>query len=78
MANWMWSEHIEKQIYERELSRKLILSVVDEPDQIVPGRLGRKVYQKVVGDRLVRVVVDGNVLVTAYPTKRIDKYMRRS
>ncbi len=78
MVNWTWSEHIEKQSYERELSRELILSVVNEPDQIVPGRLGRKVYQKVVGDRLVRIVVDGNVLVTAYTTKRIDKYMRRN
>ena len=43
---WMWSEHIEKQIHERELSRELILSVLNDPDQIVPGRLGRQVYQK--------------------------------
>ena len=73
---WMWSEHIEKQIHERELSRELILSVLNDPDQIVPGRLGRQVYQKIIGNKLVRIVVDGNVLVTVYATTRIDKYMR--
>ena len=73
---WMWSEHIEKQIHERELSRELILSVLNDPDQIVPGRLGRQVYQKIIGNKVVRVVVDGNALVTVYATTRIDKYMR--
>ena len=73
---WTWSEHIEKQIHERELSRELILSVLNDPDQIVPGRPGRQVYQKIIGNKLVRVVVDGNVLVTVYATTRIDKYMR--
>ncbi len=75
---WTWSEHIDKQIHERELSRELILSVVNDPDQIVPGRLGRQVYQKVIGKKLVRVVADDNVLVTVYATTRIDKYTRGS
>jgi hypothetical protein len=73
---WVWSEHIEKQIHERELSREIILSVINDPDQIVSGRLGRQVYQKIIGNKLIRVVVDGNVLVTVYATTRIDKYMR--
>lgn len=74
--NWIWTDHIEIQIAERELSRELVESVINDPDEIVPGRHGRSIYHKLMGNKLVRVVADGNVLITVYTTSRIEKYMK--
>jgi hypothetical protein len=74
--NWIWTDHMEIQIAERELSKELVESVISDPDEIVPGKRGRSIYHKLIGSKLVRVVADGNVLITVYTTSRIEKYMK--
>jgi len=73
--DWIWTDHIEYQITERELSRELVETVINTPDEIIPGKYGRLIYHKIVNDRLVRVVADGNVLITVYITSKIQRYM---
>jgi len=74
--SWFWTDHIEEQLIERELSKELIEMVLDNPDEIVPGKYGRQIYHKIVGDKLIRIVADNNVLITVYVTDKIKKYMK--
>jgi len=74
--NWKWTDHILEQIKERELTKDLIQMVINNPDEIVPGKYGRQIYHKLLGDNLVRVVADGNILITVYITNQIRKYMK--
>ena len=71
---WIWTDHIEKQIVERELSRKIIEKAIDDPDEIFAGKYGRQIYYKLIDDRLLRVVIEGNVLITVYVTDKVKKY----
>jgi len=67
---------MEKRVLKRKLSRELVESVVNSPDEVVAAEQGRLIYQKVIGDKLCRVVVEGDTLVTAYLTSRIRKYLK--
>ena len=74
--DWIWSDNIEKRISERELSREIVESVVNNPDEVLETEQGRLIYQKMIGDKLCRVVVEGNTLVTAYLTSQIKKHLK--
>jgi hypothetical protein len=64
----------------------MVESTVVNPEQRLPVRVGRDVFQSRIptadGVRLVRVFVDTDqtppVVVTAYKTSRIAKYWRSS
>jgi len=43
---WIWTDHIEEQVIERELLRELVETTVNTPDEIVPGKCGRQIYHK--------------------------------
>lgn len=64
---------------ERSIPLQVVLTVLDAPEQIVPERKGRSVYQSevIINDRsyLIRLIVepDGKV-VTLYRTSKIEKY----
>ncbi len=73
---WIWSEHIEKRMLKRKLSRELVEAVISSPDEVVETEQGRLIYQKVIGDKLCRVVTEGNTLVTVYLTSKIRKYLK--
>jgi len=74
--NWKWTDHILEQIRERELTKDLIQMVVNTPDETVSGKYNRQIYHKLLGDKLVRVVADGDILITVYVTDKIKKYMK--
>lgn len=60
----------------RKISRELVEMAVNEPDEVLPAEQNRLTYQKIVDSKLVRVVVEGNILVTVYITSKIKKYLR--
>jgi len=74
--DWIWTTHIERQMQERKIARALIELTLADPDDRVPGKKTRLVYQKMSGDKLVRVVTEGNSLITVYVTDKIKKYTR--
>jgi L-ribulose-5-phosphate 3-epimerase UlaE len=74
--NWIWSEHIELRMLKRKISRDLVEMAVNEPDEVLPTEQNRLIYQKIVNNKLIRVVVEGNILVTVYITSKIKKYLR--
>ncbi len=73
--NWHWTDHIELQLAERKIPKELVETAINNPDKIVEGKKNRKVYQKVIGDKLIRVVTEGGSLITVYLTDKIKKYM---
>jgi len=76
LTKWIWSEHIELRISKRKISKDLVEIAVNEPDEVLPAEKNRLIYQKVVSGKLVRVVVEGDTLVTVYLTSKIKKYLK--
>ncbi|MGH7149585.1 MAG: DUF4258 domain-containing protein [Planctomycetota bacterium] len=82
------TDHARVQASRRGLDQETVLGVVEAPEQVVRVREGREVRPSRVpsGSRgkmfLVRVVVDLRAgeahVVTAYRTKKIDKYWRKT
>lgn len=69
----IYTTHAEENIDERKLSKKVIEDVVINPEKVSDSMFGRKIAQKVVGNKLLRVIYGhkGNVyiIITAYYTK---------
>ncbi|TAE58717.1 MAG: DUF4258 domain-containing protein [Nostocales cyanobacterium] len=79
------SHHAQIEMERRQISLSLVESVLDNPQQIILEREGRKVYQSKVdfGNGklfLLRVIVaddiDPKVVITVYRTSKIEKYWR--
>lgn len=77
------SNHALEEIERRNISRELVESVLQYPQQIVEVKTGRKAYQSKIdfgGGKiyLLRVIVDESadpaVVVTVYRTSKISKY----
>ncbi len=70
--------HAEESLAERRLPKSLVEDAVRRPDAVLPGRFGRKIAQKQIGNKLLRVVYEerGNVyiVVTAYYTE-LERYL---
>ncbi len=73
--NFKWTDHVKNQIKERKIPKKYIEVTLADPDKIVTGVKKRKIYQKIIRNRLLRVITDNNILITAYFTDKISKYM---
>ncbi len=69
----------------REIDKSDVELTIAEPDKTIEGRLGRRIYQKVIHDRILlkpmlyRVVVEvlenAYSVITVYKTSNIKKYM---
>jgi Domain of unknown function (DUF4258) len=79
------SQHAATEMRRRDIERDDVMGILENPQQIVTGRVGRKVYQSqlISGDGkvyLVRVVLDDDkmppVVVTVYRTSKVTKYWR--
>jgi hypothetical protein len=74
--SWQWTDHILLQLKERNLSKALIEAVLNDPDDKVPSSRNRIIYQKLVDGKLLRVITEGDLLITAYVTDKIGKYTK--
>ena len=73
---WIWSKHIELRMSKRKISKDLVEMTVNNPDEVIPAEQDRLIFQKIIGNKLVRVVTEGDTLVTVYVTSKIKKYMK--
>ncbi len=73
--DWRWTQHILIQLKEREIQKDLIETTLASPDKITEGKKKRKIYQKIVAGKLLRVVTEDDLLITVYMTDKIKKYM---
>ncbi len=74
--NWIWTDHIERQISERRIPRERVELTLFDPDEILVEHYGRKVYQKIIDGFLYRVIVENERLITVYFTSKIEKYYK--
>jgi len=74
--SWEWIEHFKDQMEEREITMKMVEEALANPDEVAPGQRNRTIYQKVMKGKLLRVVTEGNRLITVYLTSKAKKYMR--
>ena len=73
---WKWTEHYKLQLTERSLSQEKVNEALEFPDSIIDGTEGRKIYQKSIGNKLLRVVTEGDLVITAYVTSKTQKYIK--
>ena len=80
------SRHAEEELRLRQIPRDLLESVLQNPQQIISERRGKRAYQSQLdfgGDKmfLLRAIIDDTidppVVVTVYRTKKIRKYWRQ-
>ena len=74
--SWQWTDHILLQLKERNISKEHIENALNDPDDKMPASRGRAIYQKLVSGKLLRVVTEGDLLITAYVTDKIGKYTK--
>jgi len=74
---FVYSDHARANMTERRISNHVVEDVVVNPEQITDSRRGRKIAQKTVGNRLLRVVYKEAekvyIIVTVY-FARIGRY----
>lgn len=72
-----YTDHAEENIEERKLNKSIIEDVVKYPEKVLESKFGRKIAQKVVSNKLLRVIYEQKdnvyIIVTAYYTKP-DRY----
>jgi hypothetical protein len=82
--DYKFSRHAQTEMERRKISVDLVEFVLDNPQQVISEKEGRKAYQSKidVGGRafLLRVIVvddvEPAVVITVYKTSKIDKYWR--
>jgi len=74
--NWRWTQHILLQLKERDISKELIEDALKNPDSKTSGTGNRIIYQKLSSGKLLRIVTEGDLLITAYITDKISKYVK--
>jgi hypothetical protein len=81
------SRHALDEIERRGIPRDLLDQVLQNPQQILPERGGKKIYQSQVGlggsklfllRAIVNDAVEPAVVVTVYRTSKIEKYWRHT
>ncbi|WP_048150730.1 DUF4258 domain-containing protein [Palaeococcus ferrophilus] len=70
--------HALERMRERGIRRELIEEAIESPDSVTEGYLGRKVAQKRLNGKVIRVIYEEEdedvVVVTAYVTSKVRKY----
>jgi hypothetical protein len=74
--SWRWTDHILLQLKERDISKELIEDALKNPDSKTSGTGNRIIYQKLASGKLLRIVPEGDLLITAYITDKISKYLK--
>ena len=79
------TRHAKEELARRDIPMELLKSVLDNPQQIVLEKIGRKAYQSKIdfGEGkiyLLRAIVQDDVkpavVITVYKTSRLNKYWR--
>lgn len=83
--NFKLSRHVREEMERRSIPLTMLKSVLENPQQVLPERGGKKAYQSQLdfgGGKifLLRAIVDETVdpamVVTVYRTSKISKYWR--
>lgn len=61
-----YTDHAEENVGEGKLNKSIIEDVVKHPEKVLESRFGRKIAQKIVSNKLLRVIYEqkGNTSVS--------------
>ncbi len=85
MNRIVFSNHALQEMTRRNILRAVVEGILNSPEQIVPGRENRTIYQSRLdneegGVYLIRVIVDIDrdppLVITVYRTSKVQKYWR--
>ncbi len=68
-----YTAHAEENIEERKLNKKIIEDIIKNPEKVIDSKFGRKIAQRTVEDKMLRVIYEQKdnvyIIITAYYTK---------
>ncbi len=75
-----FTPYAEDTLAERSIDKELVLKSIRDPDEIIDGKLGRKVAHKVIHKKLLRVIFEEEgksyKVITVYFTSP-QRYMKQ-
>ncbi len=78
MKRIVFIAHALERLRDRKISKELVIQALNEPDSVDTGYLGRKIAQKILNGKLIRVIYeeaeDEILVITAYITSKVEKY----
>ncbi len=81
MKQIIFIQHALDRLKERGISEELVIEVIRNPDNIDTKSEGRKIAQKLIKGKLLRIVFDDKeesiVVISAYSTSKVHKYLRK-
>ncbi len=70
--------HALERMRERGIPKDLVIETLNSPEKVTTGYFGRKIAQKRLNGRLIRVVYEEEenevVVITVYITSKLNKY----
>ena len=67
-------KHAEERMQEYDVPEDLVINAVQNPDNIIEGYRGRKIYQKKLNGYILRVIVEESkeikTIITVYKARR--------
>jgi hypothetical protein len=81
MKQIIFIQHALDRLEERGISKELVIEVIRDPDEVDPESDRRKIAQKLISGKLLRVIYDEDEesieVISAYSTSKVGKYLRR-
>lgn len=81
MKQIIFIRHALDRLKERGISRELVIEVIKNPDNVDSESERRKIVQKLIKGKLLRIVYDDEdeaiVVISAYSTSKVHKYLRK-
>lgn len=73
---WFFTKHIKSRLEKRNIREECLWDAL-ENGEVVPGEEGVVIYQKVMDNKLLRVVTFKDRILTVYETSKIKKYLKK-
>lgn len=79
MKKVLFIPNARERLKDRGIPKELVISILEKPDSLEERYAGRKVAQKSLNGKLIRVIYeerdDEILIITAYITSKVKKYM---
>jgi len=81
MKQIVFIQHALDRLKERGIFKELVIEAIRNPDEIDLENDIRKIAQKLISGRLLRVIYDeeenSTIVISAYSTSKVGKYLRK-
>jgi len=81
MKQIVFIQHAFDRLKERGIFKELVIEAIRNPDEIDLENDIRKIAQKLISGRLLRVIYDeeenSTIVISAYSTSKVGKYLRK-